>query len=178
MLWLRKKSYFRNSGKFRLNANGNKLDVWLIYQCEKCKHTFNLTIYERKKPSSIPPEEYKGFINNDEKLAKAYGTNLHVFKQNHAEVNIQNMNYQFLKLHQEIGQDSCDDQIMILIHNPCCLKIRPEKQISQVLGVSASYAKKLLACEEIKIESTSPQLISVNVNNYIWKEILFTESSN
>lgn len=30
------KTRFRNTKKFRVNANGNKLDVWLIYQCENC----------------------------------------------------------------------------------------------------------------------------------------------
>ena len=48
-----RKSYFKNTKRFRVNANGNKLDVWLIYQCEKCRHTLNLTIYERQKASSV-----------------------------------------------------------------------------------------------------------------------------
>ncbi|WP_322169633.1 DUF1062 domain-containing protein [Acutalibacter caecimuris] len=26
-------------GKFRVNANGRRLDVWLIYRCEKCGHS-------------------------------------------------------------------------------------------------------------------------------------------
>ena len=43
------KTRYINTKRFRVNANGNKLDVWLIYQCEKCKHTFNLAIYERQK---------------------------------------------------------------------------------------------------------------------------------
>lgn len=40
----RRKTEFVNTGRFRVNANGNRLDVWLIYQCERCKHTkrFNL----------------------------------------------------------------------------------------------------------------------------------------
>ena len=45
--------------KFRVNANGNILDIWLIYQCVECKHTLNLAIYERKKASSITKEEYQ-----------------------------------------------------------------------------------------------------------------------
>ena len=60
-----RKTLFQNTKKFRVNANGNKLDVWLIYQCEKCKHTFNLAIYERQKVSSIPETEYRQFLDND-----------------------------------------------------------------------------------------------------------------
>lgn len=57
-----RKTHFRNTNKFRINANGNKLDVWLIYHCTECKHTLNIAIYERKKVSSIPKEEYQCFL--------------------------------------------------------------------------------------------------------------------
>ncbi|WP_084023929.1 DUF1062 domain-containing protein [Clostridium taeniosporum] len=35
------KIHYINSGKFRVNANKNNIDIWLIYQCEKCKSTWN-----------------------------------------------------------------------------------------------------------------------------------------
>lgn len=80
-----KKKEFVNSGKFRVNANGNQVDVWLIYRCIKCKHSWNLTIYERKRPGKIPAEEYQKFLDNDEALALAYGNDLAFLKKNHAE---------------------------------------------------------------------------------------------
>ena len=95
-----KKTYFTNTKRFRVNANGNRLDVWLIYQCEKCKHTYKLAIYERVKASSLPEKEYQRFLSNDEQLAEMYGRNYQLFRKNRAE---------------------------IVIHNPCGLKIRPEK---------------------------------------------------
>ena len=81
----RKKMYFFNTGKFRVNANGNKIDVWLIYRCEKCKHSLNLTVYERKKPNRIPPEEYRLFLENDEELALRYGNDKTFLKRNRVE---------------------------------------------------------------------------------------------
>lgn len=80
-----KKKEFVNSGRFRVNANGNQVDVWLIYRCIKCKHSWNLTIYERKCPGKIPAEEYQKFLDNDEELASAYGSDLAFLKKNHAE---------------------------------------------------------------------------------------------
>ena len=59
------KMHYINTKRFRVNANGNKLDVWLIYQCEKCKHTLNLTIYERRTATSIPKEEYQRLLGNN-----------------------------------------------------------------------------------------------------------------
>lgn len=80
------KKKFINTGKFRVNANGHKLDVWLIYQCEKCKHTYNLSIYERISPFKVPEEEYKKFMENDEELALLYGRNKELFMKNKAEI--------------------------------------------------------------------------------------------
>lgn len=81
-----KKQEFINSCRFRVNANGNRVDVWLIYRCKKCKHTWNLTIYERKRPSSINSEEYGLFLENDEELALKYGRNMGFLKKNNAEI--------------------------------------------------------------------------------------------
>lgn len=80
------KKKFVNTYKFRVNANGNRLDVWLIYQCEKCKHTLNLTIYERKKPTQIPKELFIKFQENDYDLALQYGRDVVLFQRNKAEI--------------------------------------------------------------------------------------------
>lgn len=81
----KKKQEFINSGKFRVNANGNKVDVWLIYRCKKCKHTWNLTIYERIKASKIEPAEYALFMENDFNLAARYGKDMNFLTRNKAE---------------------------------------------------------------------------------------------
>ena len=81
-----KKQEFLNSGKFRVNANGNRVDVWLIYRCKKCKHSWNLTIYERRKPSKILSEEYELFMENDFELANQYGNDIEFLKRNNAEL--------------------------------------------------------------------------------------------
>ena len=80
-----KKQEFVNSGKFRVNANGSKVDVWLIYRCKKCKHSWNLTVFERISPSKIPPELYALILANDEDTALRYGNDPAFLKRNHAE---------------------------------------------------------------------------------------------
>lgn len=164
-----RKTYFKNTKKFRVNANGNRLDVWLIYQCEKCKHTLNLAIYERKKSSFITKEEYIRFLKNDEKLAETYGRNMQLFRKNKAVIDFEKMNYSFVKLH-ESAEKSNDlkEQIMIKIYNSYELKIRPEKQIAEILGLSRNQVRKMITQEKIKLENISLQLISVYVDNHIF----------
>jgi hypothetical protein len=39
---------FRSSGKLRQNANGRRLDAWLVYKCKSCECTWNRPILERQ----------------------------------------------------------------------------------------------------------------------------------
>lgn len=155
-----RKTRFQNAKKFRVNANGNRLDVWLIYQCELCKHTYNLAIYERQNVSSIPKEEYLCFLENDAQLAEKFGKNLQLFRKNKVNVDYGAVNYSFVKRH-EIVED-CGDakkRIVIKIYNSCALRIRPEKQIAEVLGVSKSRVRKMIQQGKIVLEHVSQQFV-------------------
>ncbi len=81
-----KKQEFVNSKKFRVNANGNLVDVWLIYRCKKCKHSLNLTVYERTRPQKIPEDLFEAFQRNDEETALSYGENVEFLKRNKVEI--------------------------------------------------------------------------------------------
>ena len=160
-----RKTHFKNTKKFRVNANGNKLDLWLIYQCEECKHTLNLAIYERQKISSIPKDEYQCFLDNNEQLAEMYGRNMQLFRKNKAEVNYDRLDYDFVKLHETPETNDSGGQVLVTINNPYQLKIRPEKQIAEVLGLSRSQVKSLLEEKELEIKAELPQFISIHINS-------------
>lgn len=157
-----RKAHFINTKKFRVNANGNKLDVWLIYQCENCKHTLNLTIYERQKISSIPKAIYKRFVENEEQLAEQYGKDFSLFQKNKAEIDIEQLQFQFIPLDNTIPTDDfdCKENKIIKIHNPFSLKIRPEKQISALFRLSRSQVQKQINEGSIQLQQISPQCIS------------------
>jgi hypothetical protein len=46
---------FQPSGKVRLNANGRRLDAWLIYKCTVCDRTWNLPLLDRVPVAEVPP---------------------------------------------------------------------------------------------------------------------------
>jgi len=80
----RKKTTFFSSGIFRINAQKKKLDVWLIYKCSVCNTTWNLTVFTRAVPNSIPYELLHGFYENDPALAELYANDAKLIKQNGA----------------------------------------------------------------------------------------------
>ena len=46
---------FRSSDKIRVNANGKRVDAWLIYKCTACGGTWNRPILERRPVRTIEP---------------------------------------------------------------------------------------------------------------------------
>ena len=56
---------FRSSSKIRLNANGKKLDAWLIYKCLACDKTWNRPIFERQNVRDINPATLHALHAND-----------------------------------------------------------------------------------------------------------------
>lgn len=158
------KTHFINTKKFRVNANGNKIDVWLIYQCKACNYALNLTIYERQKISSIPKEEYKCFLNNDARLAEMYGKNIQMFLKNRVIVDYELLNYEFIMLNGITEHTISEDKIILTVHNPYMLKIRPEKQISEILGLSRNRVKELISQKKVCLDTSMPQVISAVID--------------
>lgn len=139
-------SSFISTNNFRVNANGNRIDIWLIYQCDKCRHTYNLTIYERMKPSFLKIEEYKAFLENDKELALKYGMNKRIFEANRAQIDTSNITYSLKKLKEgEKGK--------LVINNPYGLKLRTDRLVAEILVISRSAAKELLKKEDASIQT-------------------------
>jgi hypothetical protein len=61
---------FRTSGKIRVNANGKRLDSWLIYRCTSCDNTWNRPILERRHVATIDPRLLASLQANDPKLSR------------------------------------------------------------------------------------------------------------
>lgn len=167
------KAIYESTGNFRVNANGNQLDVWLIYQCTKCKHTYNLPIYERVKPSDIEPKLYQKFLKNDEDTAFRYGLRKDVFIQNKAEIIWDDMEYeiQFVETTKSktYNQDPSEmewriddtgrEEKKVIIHNPFTLKVREDKLAAEILSISRSNAKKMIKNGQLQIQKMDGILI-------------------
>jgi hypothetical protein len=61
---------FRTSGKIRVNANGKRLDAWLIYKCTSCDNTWNCPVLERQHVSTIDPHLLTSLQANDSDLSR------------------------------------------------------------------------------------------------------------
>ncbi|MEV0666258.1 DUF1062 domain-containing protein [Actinomadura luteofluorescens] len=55
-------------GRFRVNANGKLLDVWLLVRCVSCDRTGKVPVHERAPVRSFDPAELHGYRVNDPEL--------------------------------------------------------------------------------------------------------------
>ena len=78
---------FRTSGKIRMNANGKRVDAWLIYKCTSCDNTWNRPILERRHVSTIDPRLLASLQANDPELSRqlAFETLRRKLKMEHAD---------------------------------------------------------------------------------------------
>lgn len=134
-------SLYINTKKFRVNANKNNLDIWLIYQCEKCKSTWNMSIYERINPKDITSDKYNKFLNNDMDLAIKYSFNYSILKRNKVNLYFNNIDYSIIG--DDISILDNNSKIILNIISPFPLDIRLDKVLSSKLNISREKVKKL-----------------------------------
>ncbi|MBB5572229.1 MULTISPECIES: DUF1062 domain-containing protein [Rhizobium] len=63
---------FKSSGRVRLNANGKKLDAWLVYKCVDCDKTWNRTLFERQAIRDLNPLVLEALQGNDPDWIRAW----------------------------------------------------------------------------------------------------------
>lgn len=75
-----------SSGLFRINAQQKALDIWLVYRCERCKNTWNATIFSRVHPKVVPAALLEKFTANDPSLGWKYAMDSALIKKNGGEM--------------------------------------------------------------------------------------------
>jgi hypothetical protein len=58
------------TGKFRVNANGKLLDVWMLIRCKGCGRTSKIPIHERVYVQSLQRERLLMFEHNDPAMVR------------------------------------------------------------------------------------------------------------
>ena len=88
---------------------------------------------------------------------------MQLFRTNKADIDFDRLHYGVLKLHETVESSRFGEQIIITVKNPYQMKIRSEKQIAMVLGLSRNQVKSLLEKGEIELVMELPQSISFSI---------------
>lgn len=124
---------FQPSGKARLNANGKRLDAWLIYKCAACDDTWNRPIFERQPRASIPQGMLDALQANDPVLLEAIAFDVTGLRR-HAPRIETDEGYGVRRL--ALGPPAEWDVAQILLDNPAGHDVRLDRLLAAELGLS------------------------------------------
>ncbi|MGB4660087.1 MAG: DUF1062 domain-containing protein [Mobilitalea sp.] len=143
-------SEYESSGNFRVNANQSRLDIWLIYQCTKCKNTWNMEILSRISSSTVNKELYEKYLSNDTSLAKQYAFDTITHSRNKSVLNYEDLQYDVLGCCFKPENITEPIQIKVLCDYP--MNLRLDKVLSLKLGITREHVKKLENCGMLSSE--------------------------
>ncbi|MGE7764018.1 DUF1062 domain-containing protein [Peribacillus sp. NPDC096540] len=131
---MRKKKEFYCSELFRMNANKQKMDVWLIYKCNQCDSTWNVTIFSRINPVDIDKSLFDKMSRNDKETAWKYAFDMETLRSNQAEA-IFNIDY--IAEGENIDfYKNLSEEIFINIESQYSFNLRLDKLLKEKLNVS------------------------------------------
>jgi hypothetical protein len=138
-------SAFICSNKFRVNAQQRSLDVWLIYNCEKCGCSWNMAILSRVRPQEIDTELYDGFLENSAELAFRYAFDADLLRRNNASACYDDVTYEVEGDDVTLETLQTED-VTLHIRAPYNLQLRLDKLLREKLGLSRRAWESCLQC--------------------------------
>ena len=119
--------------RFRVNANGKLLDVWLLVNCVSCDRTSRLTVHHRVPVRSLRADLLAGYTANDAELFAATLMDPTLARRNRFALDWEDC--------WELEAPAAPEgpwplQVDVAFEDP--VPVRPERLIAQALGISRS----------------------------------------
>jgi hypothetical protein len=143
---------FESSGKFRLNANGKRLDAWLVYNCVHCGSSWNRTVFERMEVSSISDELFEKLQSNDAAFAQEIAHDVSGLRQRADAV--EGADTFAVKKSHVVGSDQALS-LEITINVPHGFGPRLDRLLAEELGLSRSRVWELAKSGLIQVTSAA-----------------------
>lgn len=134
---------YRCSGKFRVNANGKRIDAWLIYRCTDCDYSWNRAIFERCNRRDIEPALLAALEDNDPALIHHHAFDAVVLRNRIGRIE----EFPDVTVRKELldGGQECASALMLELRLDAATPLRVDRLLAGELGVSRS---RLQAWEE------------------------------
>lgn len=160
-------SPFMSTGKFRLNANGNKLDAWLIYSCQTCHKTWNRPVFERRPVGSVSKSELEALQSNNSDHARRIAR-----EPLKGGISCAPPEGDFTLLARPgraCGETS--DSTLIVIRNPDKARVRLDKVLACGLGKNRKDVLRLAEAGLLRIQDASARALRRTVPDVVTVEV-------
>ncbi|MFC0506087.1 DUF1062 domain-containing protein [Micromonospora costi] len=139
----RSESATTGEGRFRVNANGKLLDVWLLVRCVSCDRTSKLTVHERKPVGSFDPAELDGYRDNDPELVASRLLDPLIARRNHFTLDWTGA--WRLDIPSAWRDEAWPVLVEVVLADP--VPVRPDRLIAHGLGLSRNEVVRRIKCD-------------------------------
>ncbi|MDB5553410.1 MAG: hypothetical protein JWL86_3394 [Rhizobium sp.] len=147
---------FKCSDKLRLNANGRRLDAWLIYRCTGCDKTWNRTLFERRNVRDIDPVTIEALQSNDPNWIRGRAFDLSALGRFAKRIDA----FADCLVHKSVtGEAEGWDVLRIDLAVPFTAGLRLDRMLATELGLSRSRLQALHETESLRIEPDQKQAL-------------------
>jgi hypothetical protein len=154
---------FQTSGKIRLNANGKKLDAWLIYKCLVCDKTWNRSIFERQNVRDIDRNSLQALHTNDPEWIRTQAFDIGALRRDaHRIDEFGEIDVQKIALNKE-GGDRKTLEIELAVPLPA--RIRLDRLLASELGISRSRLQELHDGARLKIDPDHKGMLRLRIKH-------------
>jgi hypothetical protein len=139
----------RPSGKFRMNANGKLLDVWLLICCTACDRTSKIPVHERVHTQSMDPARRLAYEVNDPAVVREITMSASLAAKNGYRLDWTGT----WTLETDMPFHSPDDPapLKVLISFELPAPIRVERLLMLGLGISRTAVRRMHADGRIRL---------------------------
>jgi hypothetical protein len=139
---------FRSRGKIRLNANGKRLDAWLIYKCSVCNKTWNRTLFERQSVRNLAPTALEALQTNNIHWIRAQEFDLDALRRKAQHVDeFADADVKKEVLGETDGWTVLDIELTVTL----AYSARLDRLLASELGLSRSRLQALYRSEKLQI---------------------------
>lgn len=140
---------YRCSDKFRVNANGKRIDVWLIYRCVDCDNSWNFGIFERCNRRDIEPALLAALESNDPALARRHAFDVVTLRSRVGRVE----EFSDVAVHKQMIYEGSATALELRLALEMPTSLRLDWLLAGELGISRS---RLQALEEKRLLVVTP----------------------
>jgi hypothetical protein len=139
----------RPAGKFRVNANGKLLDVWLLLRCAACGRTSKVPVHERVQVHSLERARLLAYEANDPAVVRELAMSAALAAQNGYRLDWDGT----WELQTDAPCYSLDDPapLMVLISFELPAPVRVERLLMLGLGLSRAEVRLMVAEQRIRL---------------------------
>jgi hypothetical protein len=154
---------FETSNKVRVNAQGKRLDAWLVYNCIACKNSWNRPIFERRNVRDVEPPLVKALMGNDPDTVRRLA------------FDVEDLRRRSERIAEFPGVDVCKaalnrptwpaDMLELRLVAPFPVSLRLDRLLAIELKLSRARVEKLAASDVLRVPTAGVRALRSHVKD-------------